>query len=92
MLYKFVRERQDGSDVDFDIELESGGGTSNKSLSSKTRSANRLNLMQRASPIHSPQSSTTSDLFESQPMSASMEKREFDYDFVSDLLLPLLIV
>ncbi|CAF1412645.1 unnamed protein product [Adineta steineri] len=84
VLYKFVRDRQDGSDVDIDLEIDQ---SSNRSLSTKTRSNSRLNLMNRSSPISSPQTMNMNNPFEPQQMSTySVEKKEFDYDFANSIL------
>jgi hypothetical protein len=73
-LYKFVRDRQDGSEVDFDFELDQN--TTNRPIATKTRSNNRLSVNNRSSP----QTVTNPEL---QPTMFSLEKKEFDYDFVS---------
>jgi hypothetical protein len=73
-LYKFVRDRQDGSEVDFDFELEQN--STNRSMTTKTRSNNRLNVNNRSSP----QTINNSEL---QTTMFTLEKKEFDYDFVS---------
>ena len=77
MLYKFVRDRQDGSEVDLDFELEQN--SNNKSMTTKTRSNNRLSVNNRSSP----QTVTNPDV---QTTMLSFEKKEFDYDFVSILV------
>lgn len=48
-------------------------------MTSKTRSANRLSTSNRASP----QTVTTNNPYEPQTITYPLEKREFDYDFVS---------
>ncbi len=73
-MYKFVRDRQDGSEVDFDFELDQN--TTNRPIATKTRSNNRLSVNNRSSP----QTVTNPEL---QPTMFSLEKKEFDYDFVS---------
>ncbi len=73
-MYKFVRDRQDGSEVDFDFELEQN--STNRSMTTKTRSNNRLNVNNRSSP----QTINNSEL---QTTMFTLEKKEFDYDFVS---------
>jgi hypothetical protein len=73
-LYKFVRDRQDGSEVDFDFEPEQN--STNRSIATKTKSNNRLSVNNRSSP----QTVTNSEL---QTTMFSLEKKEFDYDFVS---------
>ncbi|CAF3293445.1 unnamed protein product [Rotaria sp. Silwood2] len=82
VLYKFVRDRQDGSDLDFDFELEQNSNSTNKTLATKTRSNNRLNLNNRASP----QTVTINNLYEQQTTTFSLEKKEFDYDFANTIL------
>ena len=77
MLYKFVRDRQDGSEVDLDFELEQN--SNNKSMTTKTRSNSRLSVNNRSSP----QTVTNPDV---QTTMLSFEKKEFDYDFVSILV------
>jgi len=52
VLYKFVRDRQDGSDLDFDLEIDQNSNTTNRPLSTKTRSANRLALNNHSSPTY----------------------------------------
>ncbi|CAF4936771.1 unnamed protein product, partial [Rotaria sp. Silwood1] len=79
VLYKFVRDRQDGSDFDFDLELEQN---SNKTLTTKTRSNNRLNINNRASP----QTVNVNNPYEPQTTTFSLEKKEFDYDFANSIL------
>ncbi len=76
MLYKFVRDRQDGSDLDFDLDLEQN---STKTLTNKTKSSNRLALNNRAVTINNP--------LEQQTTMFALEKKEFDYDFVSLIIL-----
>lgn len=73
-MYKFVRERQEGSEVDLDFEVEQN--TNNKPMTTKTRSSNRLTVNNRASP----QTVNNTDV---QTTMLSFEKKEFDYDFVS---------
>jgi hypothetical protein len=76
VLYKFVRDRQDGSDLDFDLDLEQN---SNKTLTTKTRSNNRVALNNRTLP----QTVAMNNLSEQQTTMFAIEKKEFDYDFVS---------
>ena len=72
VLHKFVRDRQDGSEVDFDFELDQNAN--------KTKSTpNRFNVNQRASP-------QMNNNFEPQTTMFTMEKKEFDYDFANSLL------
>lgn len=53
MLYKFVRDRQDGLDLDFDLEIDQNSNTTtNRPLTTKTRSTNRLALNNRSSPTY----------------------------------------
>jgi hypothetical protein len=73
-LYKFIRDRQDGSEVDLDFELEQN--STNRSMTTKTRSNNRLNVNNRSSPQTINNSEVQTTMF-------SLEKKEFDYDFVS---------
>ena len=77
MLYKFVRDRQDGSEVDFDFELDQN--SSNKSIATKTKLNNRLVVNNRSSP----QTVNNTDV---QTTMLSFEKKEFDYDFVSIII------
>jgi hypothetical protein len=81
-LYKFVRDRQDGSEVDFDFEPEQN--STNRAIATKTKSNNRLSVNNRSSP----QTVTNSEL---QTTMFSLEKKEFDYDFVS-LFIRILII
>ncbi len=73
-MYKFIRDRQDGSEVDLDFELEQN--STNRSMTTKTRSNNRLNVNNRSSPQTINNSEVQTTMF-------SLEKKEFDYDFVS---------
>jgi RAD54-like protein 2 len=77
VLYKFVRDRQDGSEVDFDFELEQN--STNRSMTTKTRSNNRLNVNNRSSPQTINNSEVQTTMF-------SLEKKEFDYDFANSIL------
>ncbi|UJR26103.1 hypothetical protein I4U23_007449 [Adineta vaga] len=79
VLYKFVRDRQDNSDVDFDIDLDQNTNSTNRALSTKTRSNNRLNAINRSSP----QTTTMNNLFDLQ---TSTERKEFDYDFANSIM------
>jgi hypothetical protein len=60
--------------LDFDFELEQN--STNKPLATKIKSNTRLSLNNRSSP----QTVTT---YEPQTIPFSIEKKEFDYDFVS---------
>ncbi|CAF3670750.1 unnamed protein product [Rotaria sordida] len=82
VLYKFIRDRQDGSDLDFDFELDQNSNSTNKPLTTKTRSYTRLNLNNRASP----QTVNVNNLYEPQTTTFSIEKKEFDYDFANTIL------
>ncbi|CAM4935936.1 unnamed protein product [Rotaria socialis] len=82
VLYKFVRDRQDGADLDLDFDIEQNLNSSNKPLANKTRSTSRLALNNRASP----QTLTVNNPYEPQGVMFSMEKKEFDYDFANAIL------
>ncbi|CAF3651610.1 unnamed protein product [Rotaria sordida] len=81
VLYKFVRDRQDGSDVDLDLEIDQNSNTT------KTKSNNRLTLNNRVSPI-SPLPTTTAmnQIYEGQTSMYLTDKKEFDYDFANSIL------
>jgi len=72
-----VRDRQEGSEVDLDFELEQN--STNKTVANKTRANNRLALNNR--PL--PQTPMMTNLYEPQTITYPIEKKEFDYDFVS---------
>lgn len=74
-MYKFVRDRQDGLEVDLDLDIEQNS-TSKTTTATKTRSNARLSANNRTS-------SQTSNPYELQPPMYPIEKKEFDYDFVS---------
>ncbi|CAF3333665.1 unnamed protein product [Rotaria sp. Silwood1] len=80
VLYKFVRDRQDGSDLDLDLEIDQS------SNATKTKSNNRLNLNNRASPISSLQTTTLNNIYEAQTSMYQTERKEFDYDFANSIL------
>ncbi|CAF0812565.1 unnamed protein product [Adineta ricciae] len=83
VLYKFVRDRQDGADVDFDMDIEQNSNSTNRALTTKSRSNNRLNIINRSSPISSPQTTTMMSPFELQTLT---ERKDFDYDFANSIL------
>ena len=67
VLYKFVRDRQDGADLDLDFDLE--------------QNANRTGTPAGKSRAKS----TAGNAADSPSTSLTMEKKEFDYDFVRSL-------
>ncbi|CAF2309711.1 unnamed protein product [Rotaria sp. Silwood2] len=80
VLYKFVRDRHDGADLDLDLDIDQ---TSNVT---KTKSNNRLTLNNRASPIPSLQTTTMNNIYESPASMFPTERKEFDYDFANSIL------
>ncbi|UJR22850.1 hypothetical protein I4U23_025879 [Adineta vaga] len=78
VLHKFVRDRQEGSEVDFDLELE-------QNSASKTPTNNRTRLNNRASVNIRP-SSQVPNPYEPQATIYPIEKKEFDYDFANSIL------
>ncbi|CAF0777005.1 unnamed protein product [Adineta steineri] len=73
VLYKFVRDRQEGSEVDLDFELE-------QNSTNKTKLNKRLTPNNRASPqVPNPYELQTT-------IGYGLEKKEFDYDFANSIL------
>lgn len=81
MFYKSVRDRQDEPDADLDLELESTSDSTTRPLPVRAKSTSRSAINQRASP----QAHATNYPYGSPLTPFSVEKREFDYDFVSQI-------
>ncbi|CAF0776750.1 unnamed protein product [Didymodactylos carnosus] len=71
VLYKFIKNRQEGSDLDLDIDLELNN----------TKSTTRQQRLNRNSINSQSSFSLTGD--QQQMTTFSMEKKEFDYDFAN---------
>ncbi|CAF4410524.1 unnamed protein product, partial [Rotaria socialis] len=86
VLYKFVRDRQDGSDLDLDLEIDQNSNSMNRPLSTKIRSNNRLTLDNRASPVPLLPTTTMNNSYEASTTMYPTDRREFDYDFANSIL------
>ncbi|CAF0786043.1 unnamed protein product [Adineta ricciae] len=78
VLYKFVRDRQDGLEVDLDLDIEQNS-TSKTATATRTRSNARLTANNRSS-------SQTPNPYELPAAIYPIEKKEFDYDFANSVL------
>ncbi|CAF0909875.1 unnamed protein product [Didymodactylos carnosus] len=81
VLYKFIKTRQEGSDIDLDIDLELNNNNVNSS-NSRTTSTRQTSVQRNYASSQLPLSLH----YDQQITTSLMEKKEFDYDFANSIL------